>query len=178
MLPLLMATIVTFVSPDGRIFDVRNERDALAAFAVEHHLIDSLRHLTNLDELLDASSGKKQLQLWVPLHKLKWIKQVNKKSLQDVERAPEPILGGKLEHFVQHVAPRIPGMQKVTNASYLSRLFSPTPLPHVGGWSAAKLSLDEARAELQRRQGPSVVSDEDRTLPTAPNPHSNCPTCV
>ena len=53
--------VFTFVSPDGRVFDVSEDRDQLFDFAHEHGLISRRNNLSNVYKLVDASSGSKQL---------------------------------------------------------------------------------------------------------------------
>ena len=89
----LLAMVYTFVSPEGAVWDVPEDRDALADFAVGR-LIDERYHLSNVDDLLDPSRGTKQLQNWVPLKKLRWLKQVTSDrngTVTEVERAPQPM---------------------------------------------------------------------------------------
>ena len=101
--------VFTFVSPDGRVFDVSEDRDQLFDFAHEHGLISRRNNLSNVYKLVDASSGSKQLNYYQPLHKLKWLKQIDKTTKQDLPRAPEPLLGG--------TATRVLRGQRCTNDS-------------------------------------------------------------
>ena len=67
-----------FVSPDGRPLPAPEERDGLRAFALENKLITRPKDVGNVIELLKPLSGKKHLNFFVPLHKLRWLAQVDK----------------------------------------------------------------------------------------------------
>ena len=75
---LLMA--IAFCSPDGRPFEVADERKQLCAFAIDNNFIDNASHYSNVVELLKPSSGKKQLQMWQPVAKLRWMMLFNKRT--------------------------------------------------------------------------------------------------
>ena len=81
----LIAMVYTFVSKEGVVWDVAEDRDSLAAFAVGR-LIDGREHLTNVDELLKPARSTKQLNFWTPLSKLRWIKQINS-AQSELQRA-------------------------------------------------------------------------------------------
>ena len=150
--------VFTFVSPDGRVFDVSEDRDQLFDFAHEHGLISQRNNLSNVYKLVDASSGSKQLNYYQPLHKLKWLKQIDKTTKQDLPRAPEPLLGGTSEFFVGSVVPMIPGMN-IYNHTTLQRLLNGKYAQgHIDGWAVAELSLDEARAQLHARLRRQVMA--------------------
>ena len=70
----------TFVSPDGRVFDVPSDNKSLGDFAIEQRLIKKRSHLSNVKTLLDPPSGKKQLQEWQPLSKLRWLAEINRST--------------------------------------------------------------------------------------------------
>ena len=127
--------VFTFVSPDGRVFDVADDREQLRKFSLQHGLISRLNNLSNVYNLLDAASGKKQLNYYTPLFKLRWLKKVDKVTGADLPRAPEPVLGGTPEFFVHSVVPLIPDMD-MENHTTLSRLLNGKyTKPHLNGWA-------------------------------------------
>ena len=147
----LALVMLTFVSPEGRIFEV--SRDSLIGFAIRKGLIDGPSHASNVEQLIDPKSGKKQRQRWVPLHKLKLLQQIDKKTKLPLDRPPEPILAGNFEWYVNDFAPLVFGMEKIRDGPQLSRLFSKNPPPYYGTWTKAELTLADARQELLRRAG-------------------------
>ena len=68
---LVLLMVYTFVSPEGRVFDAPEDDEGLRNFALEKKMIKQRVHLSNVKSLLDPTSGKKQLQGWQPLSKLR-----------------------------------------------------------------------------------------------------------
>ena len=99
------------VSPDGRVFEAPEDSRGLREFALQNGLIKERNHLSNVIELLKRDSGKKQLNYWQPLHKLRWLAQVDRTTGVRLEREPVPLLGGTSEFFVGSAAPMVSGMK-------------------------------------------------------------------
>ena len=51
------------------------------------------------------------------------MRQVNKATSEPLDRPPEPVLG-KPSYFVAHVAPRIEGMQGLTDSDNITKLLN------------------------------------------------------
>ena len=131
------------VSPDGRVLEAPEDRKGLGDFALEHRLITERKHTSNVIELLKPQSGKKQLNYWQPLHKLRWLAQVERTTGVRLEREPVPLLGGTAEFFVGSVAPMVIGMADIQSRERLTRLLHGTapfdkPGSNYGGWIALK----------------------------------------
>ena len=152
MLSALM--VFTFVSPDGRLMDVAEDGQQLREFALQHRLISRPNNISNVYKLLDPASGKKQLNYYVPLSKLKWLKKVD-----DTTRSPEPVLGGTPEFFVGSVVPMIPDMNIAYHTNLARLLNGKYTKPNLHGWAVANLSEGEARAQLIARQARQVICE-------------------
>ena len=157
-------------SPDGRPFEVSN--DELCDFAIQNGLIDSRAHFSSVKVLIDQSSGKKQLQMWQPVSKLKWLMLIDKTSGDLVTgRAPVPVLGTP-QFFVSRVVPMIPDMCSAINdhkrlGQYLRGTYYPNgkskpPATHYVGWKSVKFKVPTAvqllqlRHEVRRRKPASL----------------------
>ena len=111
------------------------------------------------------------------MNKLKWLKQVNKQTEEDLPRPPEPLLGGTTEFFVGSVVPMVEGMKGViTNHNTLTRLLNNNYTKKLlSGWAVAELSIDEARAELLARQQRQVT---DKVFPPIQRLLHLLPVCI
>jgi hypothetical protein len=106
----LLLMTVALCSPDGRPFELDDSQ--LCEFAIANKLIDNASHFSNVTNLINPSSGKKQLQQWQPVAKLRWLMIIDKKGELVSGRAPEPVLGNE-EFFVKSVVPMKPDMHKI-----------------------------------------------------------------
>ena len=169
-----------FVSPEGCLVDVPESRAEMRAWATDSKLIKGPSHYSNLTELLDPASGDKQLQHWVPLPKLQWVVQINKKTKEPLPRPPQPVLGGNSKWFCKNVAPMIVGMEKIRDGDSLTKALN-GKLVHYGGWMKYEMPLAEARAELLRREAELVraLARHDSTAArracTAARQHASTP---
>ena len=138
---------VAFCSPDGRLVEVQDQREALTSFAIKNKLIDSASHYSNLQALLDTRRGTKHLNQWQPVTKLRWLMQIDQSTgLFVPARAPEPVLGSP-EFFVGSVAPMIAGMSKISKHTVLGLYLRGNYYPngkskpaatHYGSWKQVR----------------------------------------
>ena len=156
-----------FVDRHGVVHQAPTGDSELTDWAIGHELILKRKHIGNVTALLDINSGKKHLNLYVPLHKLCWLRKVDVKSREPVAgRLPEAVLGGT-KFFVENVVPRKVDLAQIKNhsvlGSYLKGGYHPNgidkpPAWHYGGWQDFSPSRDEALLYLQSLHEASVSS--------------------
>ena len=92
-LMLVALMFVAFVDRDGLVFDVPHDREHLRHFALDHQMIARPDNISNVYELLDLESGKKQLNHFQPLNKMKWLKASRPEHWSCLSAATSPIAG-------------------------------------------------------------------------------------
>ena len=133
--------VIELVDPTGRLHRVPRGRLVEFCASVGLERPDNVARLDEKDNLYKFS------QQWQALNKLRWLQNVDKKTLLPVPGVSlQPVLG-ETSHFLRHVACTNPNMQHITiaNRDNFSRMFGKHPPSHYKGWRALSLSLEHAR---------------------------------